>query len=61
MAHETYAMAVRANWPRPTCRVCHCPCAYDREFRGARLCQSCYLEEILYTKPKELLKGNVHN
>ena len=55
MAHDTYAQAVRANWPRPTCASCHAPCAYDREFRGSRLCQACYDTELLFTKRKELL------
>jgi hypothetical protein len=52
---ETYSQAKRANWPRPTCIVCHAPCAYDREFRGATLCQSCYREEPLFITRKELL------
>lgn len=43
----TYAAAGRANWPRPTCVICYAPCAYDREFRGRRMCQRCYTDEPL--------------
>lgn len=57
MARITYQQACAQNWPRPTCVSCHTPCAYDREFRGAHLCQSCYREEIVYTMKKELLHG----
>ncbi len=49
---ETYQESCAANWPRPTCRACGNPCAYDREFRAARLCQSCYDTESLYTVTK---------
>lgn len=54
----TYQQACAANWPRPTCISCQGPTAYDREFRTARLCQSCYREERapLTLKPKELIK-----
>ena len=43
---ETYNQAVAANWPRPTCRYCHAPTAYDREYRAQGLCQSCYRDEM---------------
>ena len=57
MARITYAEACRQNWPRPTCVSCHVPCAYDREFRAAGLCQSCYPVElpVLMTRVKSLL------
>lgn len=54
-AHETYQQARAANWPRPTCVVCHAPTAYDREFRGAGLCQSCYNEEPLFIQKRSPL------
>jgi len=44
---ETYAEACRSNDNRPTCVSCYSPCAYDREFRDARLCGACYGEEEL--------------
>lgn len=53
---STYQQARQQNWPRPTCVVCYVPCAYDREFRAAGLCQSCYDEEPLFIQHnKELL------
>ena len=55
--HETYAQAQAANWPRPVCRICHVPTAYDREYRATRCCQVCYRDELaqLTVQPKELL------
>ena len=57
MGRITYDEAKRQNWPRPTCRYCHSPTAYDREFRAQGLCQSCYQDEQppLITVKKELL------
>jgi hypothetical protein len=57
MRRITYAEAQRQNWPRPTCRACHSPTRYDREFRAAGLCQACYRDEPLYIIQKgEMLK-----
>ena len=55
--HETYAQAQASNWPRPTCRICFSPTAYDREYRATRCCQTCYREELapLTVQPKEIL------
>ena len=52
---ETTQQARRSNDGRPTCRACGAPCGLDREWRGSRLCQTCYDTEPLFTKPKELL------
>lgn len=51
---ETYAEACASNGGRPTCVSCYAPCAYDREFRGARLCQRCYRETPVYVVPKQV-------
>lgn len=40
----TYSQAKAANWPRNTCIDCQVPCAYDREYKAMKLCQSCAKE-----------------
>jgi len=52
---ETYAQGQRHNDGRPTCVACHAPCGLTREYRGAKLCDTCYDDEPIYTQPKELL------
>jgi hypothetical protein len=51
----TYAAACASNWPRPTCRSCQAPCAYDREFRATWCCGACYDEQPLIIHRKEML------
>lgn len=55
--HETYQQAGHSNDGRPTCRSCHAPCAYDRDYRGQRLCPSCARDEFpgFTLQHKELL------
>jgi hypothetical protein len=52
---ETYSQGQRANDGRPTCAACHAPCGLTREYRGARLCDTCYNDEPVFTQKKELL------
>lgn len=52
---ETQAEARRSNEGRPTCAACYAPCAYDREFRGAGLCQACYRDEPLFIQKRSPL------
>jgi hypothetical protein len=41
----TYEQACHQNYPSSTCWVCYAPCnPHTREFRGNRVCPSCYDE-----------------
>jgi hypothetical protein len=42
---STYEKACHENYPAATCRVCFMPCnPSTREFRGSKVCPSCWVE-----------------
>lgn len=59
MMYETYEQARHANGHRLSCIDCHAPCAYSREYRATRRCDSCYRDTPIITQPKELIHVRV--
>ena len=53
---KTYQQWRALNDGKPTCRYCFVTCnPKSREYRALQVCQYCYDDVPLITKPKELL------
>lgn len=54
---ETLTQAKVSNDGRPTCTSCHCPTAFNREYRATGLCGACYTDQPLIIETRRLLHG----